>query len=152
MTFTLQLAPTASVAPQSVVWEKSPKMENGEIARGEDFELTSETILAGLVDPTRSAANDSDAGNPLPAPTPVSGMTVGLPSAVLLTVIAPAFSPAVVGEKEMNKAQMELGDRNVHVEGVLENSPEIVILMTLMGSDPVFRMFTSFEALVVPTA
>ena len=115
--------------------------------------MTSETTFAGLVDPIKSAANDNAAGaNSAPSPIPVSGITVGLPSAVLLTVIAPDFCPTVVGEKNMNKAQMEFGGRNPHVETFLENSPETEMLMTLMLSDPVFLMVTSFDPLVVPTA
>ena len=163
VTLMVQLAPTARLAPQPLVWAKSPLLVpviamllivNGALPL-----FVSVTAWAALVVLTDWFPNPTEVGDRLAAgavPVPVRLAVRGLPVPLSVTVSVALRVPEAVGLKVTLMVQLAAAARLAPQPFVRAKSPLLVPVMAtlLMVSDelvPFFRVSVC-AVLVVPTA
>jgi hypothetical protein len=156
-----QLAPALTLAPQVLVWEKSPLAVMPEMVNEELPAFVNVTDCAVLLLPDAWAANVREEGDKVTAgpegvPVPLKLTFCGLPLALSVSVRLPELLPVVVGVNVTSITQLLLAATDVLVLQVVPlaataKSPVAAMLVKLNDAVPLLVTVTALAALVVPS-
>ncbi len=157
VTFTLQVAAGARVAPQVVVLAKSPEAAMEVIFNVPLPSLVrlmvwiAEVVVTTWLGKVRLGGLIRATGTSGAVPVPLKGTVCGLPGALLVKVRIPTLVPVAVGENLTEAVQERPGLRLTPQVSLIRKSPETEMPIFLRTAFPLLVRVTIWAVVVEPT-